>query len=88
MSKGSHRKKPTKSLPSQGQPSTSTALQEVYDSEDEGGFSKWWREGEGTELMKLFVIGNSLVVFLVMSWPNIREALISAQYIIYGENNS
>lgn len=44
------------------------------DSDTETGtFSSWLRSGEGTELMKLFVIGNSIIVFITMSWPHLKQ---------------
>lgn len=67
--------------------STTSPIDDFSDSEDEGGFSKWLRSNEGIELLKFFVLGNSLVVFLMMTWPNMREAFNSAYYIIHGEKS-
>lgn len=54
----------------------SDTVTEGYDSDNERGtFSAWLRTGEGVELMKMFVITNSLIVFLTMTWPHIKEML-------------
>lgn len=29
----------------------------------------------GVEMMKLFVLANSLVIFLTVAWPSMKEAL-------------
>lgn len=60
--------------------------QEISDSEDEGGFSKWLRSEEGTDLLKLFVLGNTIIVFLMMAWPSISAAFASAFNILNGED--
>lgn len=55
-------------------PKKSDNISEGYDSDTETGtFSAWLRSGEGTELMKIFVIANSIIVFLTMSWPHLKE---------------
>lgn len=51
------------------------------DSEEEQGFSKWLRSEEGIENLKLFVLGNTIIVFLVLSWPQITETLDAAYYL-------
>lgn len=51
------------------------------DSEEEIGFSKWLHSDEGIENLKLFVLGNSLMIFLLISWPHIKEALDTVYYI-------
>lgn len=43
------------------------------DSDDEGGFSKWLQTSEGARLMWYFVIANSSIVFLSMTWPKIQK---------------
>jgi hypothetical protein len=47
---------------------------EVTDDESNQGFSKWLSTGEGVEYMKMFVILNSLMVFITMTWPQIEQA--------------
>lgn len=65
------------------QPVPSTT-KETEDSEDEQTFSNWLRSSDGMECLKLFVIGNSLLIFLLVSWPQMKEGLNSA-YFIYKE---
>lgn len=54
---------------------------DLIDSDDEQGFSKWLRTTDGLELMKLFVLGNTFVVFLFMAWPQLKEAFYNAYYV-------
>lgn len=62
---------------------------EPPDSEEEEGFSKWLRSKEGIENLKLFVLGNSILVFLLISWPEVKETLEAAYYMyIQYKNNT
>ncbi|CAH1373292.1 hypothetical protein MTP99_014709 [Tenebrio molitor] len=51
------------------------------DSEEEEGFSKWLRSNEGIENLKLFVLANSILIFLLISWPQVKESLETAYYM-------
>lgn len=55
--------------------------QQLLDSDEEEGFSKWIRSEEGLETLKLFVLGNSLIVFIAISWPQIKETLDAVYYM-------
>ncbi|XP_059476328.1 uncharacterized protein LOC132197213 [Neocloeon triangulifer] len=58
----------------------------VDDEEEENsGFSGWLRTGEGVEYMKLFVMCNTLMVVLTMSWPHIRNVYTIASEYWNGE---
>lgn len=37
------------------------------------GFGEWLRSTDGVEMMRLFVIANSLLMIVTMAWPNMRE---------------
>ncbi|KAK2575684.1 hypothetical protein KPH14_012075 [Odynerus spinipes] len=37
------------------------------------GFGEWLRSNDGVEMMRLFVIANSLLIFVTMAWPNMKE---------------
>lgn len=66
------------------EPKENTSLSEetiTPDSDEVPSFSNWLRTGEGTELMRFFVILNSLAVFLTLSWPNIKEVLTEFYYL-------
>lgn len=42
------------------------------DSEDENeGFGNWLRSSDGVAYMRLFVVANSLLVFMTMSWSHV-----------------
>ncbi|KAL0126666.1 hypothetical protein PUN28_005206 [Cardiocondyla obscurior] len=57
-------------------------------SEDENqGFGNWLRSSTGIEMMRLFVITNSILLFVTMGWPNIRESFyIIKDYLMDEEN--
>lgn len=69
--------------------SKAKAQEQLLDSEDEDGFSKWIRSEDGLETLKLFVLGNSLIVFIAISWPQIKETLdaVYYMYLDYSQNN-
>lgn len=54
------------------------------DSEDEGGFSKWLKSDEGVELIKFFVLGNAIVIFLTITWPSVQEVFDSVSRLLGG----
>lgn len=58
-------------------PNQKISLQQVpsieEDSDNEGGFSKWLQTNEGAKLMWYFIIGNSAIVFLTMTWPKLQQ---------------
>ncbi|RZF41306.1 hypothetical protein LSTR_LSTR000020 [Laodelphax striatellus] len=65
QSGGKEREKERRQLyPTDGDPTAS-------DSDDEGGFNKWLRTGDGFQYLRFFVVLNSLAVFLTMGWPQI-----------------
>lgn len=71
-----------KVIPQQKKPNKSDSeAKETIDSEEEIGFSKWLHSTEGIENLKLFVLGNSLMIFLLISWPHIKEALDIVYYM-------
>lgn len=62
---------------------------EVVDLDDEEtGFGSWLKSGTGIEWMRLFVIGNSLIVFLTMTWPQMQKVFATFTEMIYAEDNS
>ncbi|XP_012258833.2 uncharacterized protein LOC105687618 [Athalia rosae] len=59
----------------------------LEDEAQNEGFSEWLRSSSGVELMRLFVVANSLVVFITMAWPNMQEALFIVKDYIMGEED-
>lgn len=53
------------------------------DSEDEQNFSNWLRSDQGVESMKLFVLANTVFIFLMMIWPKMKEAFDAGYYLYY-----
>lgn len=55
-------------------------------SDDENqGFGNWLRSSTGVEMMRLFVIVNSILVFVTMAWPSMRESFYIIKDYLVGE---
>ncbi|XP_026282799.1 uncharacterized protein LOC113209477 [Frankliniella occidentalis] len=55
--------------------STTTAAR-GYDSDDENeGFGRWLRSSDGVAYMRLFVVANSLLVFMTVSWSHVWQVV-------------
>ena len=63
----------------------SSELAKLDDDSENQGFGTWLRSTDGVEMMRLFVIANSLLVFVTMAWPNMQEALTILKDLIMGE---
>lgn len=55
----------------------SASFQEI---ENHRTFAEWLRSTEGLGYIKLFIIGNTIVLFLTLSWPHIEEILNNFYY--------
>ncbi|ERL87537.1 hypothetical protein D910_04928 [Dendroctonus ponderosae] len=44
-------------------------------------FSRWLSSEEGLENLKLFIFINTLLCFVLVCWPQVKEALDAAYYI-------
>lgn len=53
---------------------TATAEVSAADTADNEGFSTWLRSNEGIDMMRLFVVANSILIFVTMAWPNMQRA--------------
>lgn len=57
-------------------------------SDDENqGFGNWLRSSSGVEMMRLFVIANSILVFVTMAWPNMKESFYILKDYLVGEED-
>lgn len=47
----------------------------LYDEDDNENvhFGNWLRSSDGVGMIRLFVIANSILAFVTMIWPNIKE---------------
>lgn len=57
------------------------------DDNENQGFSDWLRSSSGIEMMKLFVISNSIMIVVTMAWPAIQEVTNIIYEWIYGEED-
>lgn len=85
--KGSGGSKKTVSISNKVTEIKSSDDKEFIDLDDEDiGFGGWLKSGDGIEWIRLFVIGNSLIVFLTMTWPQIQKTSSIIKELIYGED--
>nr|XP_012148610.1 PREDICTED: uncharacterized protein LOC100874865 [Megachile rotundata] len=49
------------------------------------GFGEWLRSSDGIEMMRLFVIANSILVFVTMGFPKMQEIYTAFNEYFYGE---
>lgn len=49
------------------------------------GFGDWLRSSDGVEMMRLFVIANSILFFVTMGWPKMQEAISILKEYLYAE---
>ncbi|KYN34425.1 hypothetical protein ALC56_11533, partial [Trachymyrmex septentrionalis] len=57
-------------------------------SDDENqGFGNWIRSSTGIEMMRLFVIANSILVFVTIAWPNMKESFYIIKDYLVGEED-
>lgn len=55
--------------------------------DDNQGFGNWLRSTTGVEMMRLFVIANSILVFMTMAWPNMKESFYIIKEYLVGEED-
>ncbi|XP_055855806.1 uncharacterized protein LOC129919027 [Episyrphus balteatus] len=66
--KNTNRKEPTIKEKDKTKP-----IVEDDDKDLNSGFGDYIRSPEAAEMMKLFVVANSVVIILTMAWPGIKE---------------
>lgn len=62
-----------------------TEEQNVNDDELNEGFGTWIRSDDGVEMMKLFVIANSILFIVTMAWPSLHETYNIIRELIMGD---
>ncbi|XP_012538727.2 uncharacterized protein LOC105838019 [Monomorium pharaonis] len=82
--RGSKENKDSKSCQSGNNAIDKTDSGDLSDDENQG-FGNWLRSGSGVEMMRLFVIANSILVFVTMAWPNMRESFYIIKDYFVGE---
>lgn len=55
------------------------------DEDINSGFGDYMRSPQAAEMMKLFVIANTMVVFFTMAWPQMKHSFEIIQSLIYGD---
>ncbi|XP_059610378.1 uncharacterized protein LOC132257480 [Phlebotomus argentipes] len=62
------------------------AMRNEIDDDPNSGFASYLKSSQGLDMMRLFVVANSLVVFITMAWPSIKDTFEIIRDFIYGEN--
>ncbi|XP_029039343.1 uncharacterized protein LOC114874324 [Osmia bicornis bicornis] len=57
----------------------------LNDDAQNEGFGEWLRSSDGIEMMRLFVIANSILIFVTMGFPKMQEAFVIFKEYFYGE---
>lgn len=84
--RGNNENKGNKSRQNANNATEKSDLGDVSD-DDNQGFGNWLRSGTGIEMMRLFVIANSILVFVTMAWPNMKESFyIIKSYFVEEED--
>lgn len=55
----------------------------ILEDEEIGSFSSWLRSGAGVEYMRIFVVLNSLIVFMTMAWPQMEQFYIHLKAMLF-----
>lgn len=74
-SKGKHHKSSSKAPAGNEAANTATAQTGATGDEDQNsGFAEYLRSSQGAEMLKLFVVANSIVMFLTVAWPQMKKS--------------
>lgn len=55
------------------------------DGDINSGFGEYMRSPQAIEMMKLFVVANSLVMLLTMAWPQMKHSYEILRSMIFGD---
>uniref|UniRef100_A0A182PLJ7 Uncharacterized protein n=1 Tax=Anopheles epiroticus TaxID=199890 RepID=A0A182PLJ7_9DIPT len=70
-----------------GEASTAAAMPQDPDDDTNAGFGKYLRSQEGIEMMKLFVIANTVVVFVTMAWPQMQQSYRILRSLLFSDED-
>jgi hypothetical protein len=62
-------------------------LTPLDDDVENQGFNEWLHSGDGVDTMRLFVIANSLLVFITMAWPHMQKTYAIIHEYFFGEED-
>ncbi|XP_058829764.1 CAR1 transcription factor [Topomyia yanbarensis] len=57
------------------------------DEEYNSGFGQYLRSPQAVDMMKLFVIANTLMVFFTVAWPQMQQSFEVIKSLIFGEGD-
>ncbi|KAL9695567.1 hypothetical protein quinque_014852 [Culex quinquefasciatus] len=72
---GGSRGKSSKKAPAGNEAvNTSAQTNATGDEDQNSGFAEYLRSSQGSEMLKLFVVANSIVMFLTVAWPQMKKS--------------
>ncbi|XP_011499994.1 PREDICTED: uncharacterized protein LOC105363888 [Ceratosolen solmsi marchali] len=63
-------------------------LTPVDEDAENQGFSEWLHSGHGIDTMRLFVIANSLLVFVTVAWPHMQKTYAILYEFVFGDDEN
>lgn len=57
-----------------GNEAANTSSNQTGDEDQNSGFAEYLRSSQGSEMLKLFVVANSIVMFLTVAWPQMKRS--------------
>ncbi|XP_061507712.1 uncharacterized protein LOC11176028 [Anopheles gambiae] len=70
-----------------GEGSGAARAPQDLDEDTNAGFGKYLRSQEGIEMMKLFVIANTIVVFVTMAWPQMQQSYRILRSLLFSDED-
>lgn len=84
--KGNKQQQPQKKGNDKAAATTTAATAASAGDEDiNSGFGQYMRSPQAIEMMKLFVVANTLVMFFTMAWPQMKHSYEIIRSMIYGD---
>lgn len=84
--KGSKHQQEQKQQKGNEQAAATTSATATGDAEVNSGFQDYMRSPQAIEMMKLFVVANTLVMFLTIAWPQMKYSYEILRSMIYGDD--
>lgn len=71
---GGSRGKSSKKAPVGNEAAAAVNTSAQTNEDQNSGFAEYLRSSQGSEMLKLFVVANSIVMFLTVAWPQMKKS--------------
>lgn len=85
--KGNKHQQQDKQQKSNDKAAATTTTATTGDADANSGFQEYMRSPQAIEMMKLFVVANTLVMFFTMAWPQMKHSYEIIRSMIYGDDD-